>query len=182
MTAFGVVLTLGTAGYMLLGFRFLDALYQTVTTVTTVGFREVEPLGPAGQVFTILLILVGVGTALYALGAVLEGFIEGDLRTHLGRRRMDRAINRTSGHVIVCGWGRAGSSSRQYLRGTGLTIVAVDRDPARLAGVDELNVLGDVTDDKVLAAAGIDRAYALITALDTDADNVFVTLSARAAP
>ena len=92
---------------------------------------------------------------------------------------MDRAINRTSGHVIVCGWGRVGSSSRQYLRGTGLTIVAVDRDPARLAGVDELNVLGDVTDDKVLAAAGIDRAYALITALDTDADNVFVTLSAR---
>jgi voltage-gated potassium channel len=180
MTAFGVVLTVGTAGYMLLGFRFLDALYQTVTTVTTVGFREVEPLGPAGQVFTILLILVGVGTALYALGAVLEGFIEGDVRTHLGRRRMDRVISRTSGHVIVCGWGRAGSASRQYLRGTGLTIVAVDRDPARLAGVDELNVLGDVTDDKVLVAAGIDRAYALITALDTDADNVFVTLSARA--
>ena len=91
---------------MLLGFGFLDALYQTVTTVTTVGFREVQPLDPAGQVFTIALILVGVGTALYALGAVLEGFIEGDLRTHLGRRRMDRAISRTSGHVIVCGWGR----------------------------------------------------------------------------
>lgn len=180
MAAFGVVLTVGTAGYMLLGFRFLDALYQTVTTVTTVGFREVEPLSPTGQVFTILLILVGVGTALYALGAVLEGFIEGDVRTHLGRRRMDREISRTSGHVIVCGWGRAGSSSRQYLRGTGLTIVAVDRDPARLAGLDELHVLGDVTDDKILVAAGIDRAYALITALDTDADNVFVTLSARA--
>jgi len=180
VAALGVVLTIGTAGYMLLGFRFLDALYQTVTTVTTVGFREVEPLGPAGQVFTIALILVGVGTALYALGAVLEGCIEGDVRTHLGRRRMDRAINRTSGHVIVCGWGRAGSSSQQYLRGTGLTIVAVDRDPARLACVDELHVIGDVTDDNVLAAAGIDRAYALITALDTDADNVFVTLSARA--
>ena len=165
---------------MLLGFQFLDALYQTVTTVTTVGFREVEPLGPAGQVFTIVLILVGVGTALYALGAVLEGLIEGDVRTHLGRRRMDRAISRTSGHVIVCGWGRAGSSCRHYLRGTGLTVVAVDRDPARLAGIDELNVLGDVTDDRVLVAAGIDRAYALISALDTDADNVFVTLSARA--
>ena len=165
---------------MLLGFRFLDALYQTVTTVTTVGFREVQPLSPAGQVFTIALILVGVGTALYALGAVLEGLIEGDVRTHLGRRRMDRAISRTSGHVIVCGWGRVGSSSRQYLQGTGLTVIAVDRDPARLAGIDELHVLGDVTDDSVLAAAGIDRAYALITALDTDADNVFVTLSARA--
>lgn len=175
-----VVLTVGTAGYMLLGFRFLDALYQTVTTVTTVGFREVEPLGPVGQVFTIALILVGVGTAFYALGAVLEGLIEGDVRTHLGRRRMDHAISRMCGHVIVCGWGRAGSSSRQYLRGAGLTVVAVDRDPARLAGIEELHVLGDVTDDSVLAAAGIDRAYALITALDTDADNVFVTLSARA--
>jgi voltage-gated potassium channel len=180
VAALGVVLTIGTAGYMLLGFGFLDALYQTVTTVTTVGFREVQPLDPAGQAFTIALILVGVGTALYALGAVLEGFIEGDLRTHLGRRRMDRAISRTSGHVIVCGWGRVGTSCRQYLRDAGLPIVAVDRDPARLAGVDELHVLGDVTDDKVLAAAGIDRAYALITALDTDADNVFVTLSARA--
>jgi hypothetical protein len=73
VAALGVVLTIGTAGYMLLGFGFLDALYQTVTTVTTVGFREVQPLGPAGQVFTIALILVGVGTALYALGAVLKG-------------------------------------------------------------------------------------------------------------
>jgi len=180
VAALAVVLTVGTAGYMMLGFGVLDAVYQTVTTVTTVGFREVRPLGPAGQIFTIALILVGVGTALYALGAVLEGFIEGDLRTHLGRQRMDRAISRTSGHIIVCGWGRVGASSRQYLRGTGLTIVAVDRDPARLAGVDELHVVGDVTDDNVLAAAGIDRAHALITALDTDADNVYVTLSARA--
>lgn len=179
VAALGVVLAIGTAGYMLLGFGFLDALYQTVTTVTSVGFGEVQPLGPTGQIFTMALILVGVGTAFYALGAVLEGVFEGVVRTHVGRRRMDRTISRTSGHVIVCGWGRVGSSSRQYLRGTGLTIVAVDRDPARLVGDDELHVLGDVTDDDVLAAAGIDRAYALIAALDTDADNVFVTLSAR---
>jgi voltage-gated potassium channel len=132
MAALGVVVAVGTAGYMMLGFTFLDALYQTVTTVTTVGFREIEPLNPTGQVFTIALILVGVGTALYALGAMLEGFVEGDLRTHLGRRRMDRTISRMSGHVIVCGWGRVGTSSRQYLRDAGLQIVAVDRDPARL--------------------------------------------------
>jgi voltage-gated potassium channel len=180
MAALSVVVAVGTAGYMMLGFGFLDALYQTVTTVTTVGFREVNPLSPTGQVFTIALILVGVGTALYALGAMLEGFVEGDLRTHLGRRRMDRTISRMSGHVIVCGWGRVGTSSRQYLRDTGLQIVAVDRDPARLEDIDELHVLGDVTNDSVLASAGIERAYALIAALDTDADNVFVTLSARA--
>ena len=180
LAAFGVVLTVGTVGYMLLGFTFLDALYQTVTTVTTVGFREVQPLGPTGQVFTIALILVGVGTALYALGALLEGFVEGDLRTHLGRRRMNRTIDRMSGHVIVCGWGRVGAASQHYLRGTGLQIVAVDRDPDRLAGIDVPHVLGDVTDDSVLVTAGIHRAHALIAALDTDADNVFVTLSARA--
>ena len=180
MAALGVVVVFGTAGYMALGFEFLEAIYQTVTTVTTVGYREVKPLGPTGQIFTIVLILVGVGTALYALSALLEGFVEGDLRTHLGRRRMDRTISRMSGHIIVCGWGRVGMSSRQYLRGTGLQIVAVDRDPARLANVEEPYVLGDVTDDTVLAAAGIDRARALIAALDTDADNVFVTLSARA--
>ena len=93
---------------------------------------------------------------------------------------MDRTISRMSGHVIVCGWGRVGTSSQQYLRETGLQIVAVDRDPERLRGVVDPHVLGDVTDDAVLAAAGIDRAHALIAALDTDADNVFVTLSARA--
>src|SRR6476619_1082783 len=86
------VLAVGTVGYVILGFGFLDALYQTVTTVTTVGFREVEPLGPTGQIFTIALILVGVGTAFYALGAVLEGVFEGYVRSHVGRRRMDRTI------------------------------------------------------------------------------------------
>jgi voltage-gated potassium channel len=180
LAGFGVVLVVGTLGYLALGFGLLDAVYQTVTTVTTVGFREVEPLSPAGQVFTIVLILVGVGTALYALGALLEGFVEGDVRAHLERRRMDRRISRMSGHVIVCGWGRVGRSSQQYLRETGLQIVAVDRDPERLRGVVDPHVLGDVTDDAVLAAAGIDHALALIAALDTDADNVFVTLSARA--
>jgi voltage-gated potassium channel len=180
LLAFAVVLLAGTTGYTLLGFDVLDAIYQTVTTVTTVGFREVHPLTPAGQVFTIVLILVGVGTALYALGALLEVFVEGDLRDHMGRRRMDHAINRMTGHIIVCGWGRVGVSSRQYLRDTGREIVVVDRDPARLSGVRDPHVLGDVTDDAVLRAAGIQRAEALIAALDTDADNVYVTLSARA--
>jgi voltage-gated potassium channel len=180
LIALTAVITIGTAGYLLLGFGFLDALYQTVTTITTVGFREVHPLDTAGQIFTMALILVGVGTSLYALGALLEAFMEGDLRTHVGRRRMDRSINHLSGHVIVCGWGRVGVASRKYLRGAGQRLVVVDRDPARLEGLDEPYVLGDVTDDEVLRAAGITRAAALIAALDTDADNVYVTLSARA--
>jgi len=180
LLALCAVLVVGTIGYVVLGFSVLDALYQTVTTVTTVGFREVRPLTPIGQVFTIALILTGVGTALYTLGVLLEALIEGELRKHVGRRRMDKTISRMTGHTIVCGWGRVGVSSTHYLIGTGQHVVVVDRDPARLEDVEYPTVLGDVTDDQVLAAAGIDRARALIAALDTDADNVYVTLSARA--
>jgi voltage-gated potassium channel len=178
--ALGAVFLLGTLGYLVLGFGPLDALYQTVTTTTTVGFREVRPLSAVGKVFTIVLILVGVGTALYALVELLEALIEGHLRQHLERRRMDREIGRLTGHVIICGWGRVGRASAQYLTGTGGQFVVIDRDAARLEGLPYPSVVGDVTDDRVLQAAGIASARALIAALNTDADNVYVTLSSRA--
>lgn len=178
--AFVLVALAGTAGYVILGFGLLDALYQTVTTITTVGFREVHPLTPAGQMFTMALILVGAGTVFYMFGVLLEALIEGHLRHHVERRRMDRRIERMRGHIIVCGWGRVGRSTAQYLRGLGKTIVAVDRDPEQLRDTDFPHIVGDVTDDSVLVAAGIDHAHALITALDNDADNVYVTLSSRA--
>ena len=170
----------GTVGYAILGFGFVDALYQTVTTISTVGFREVRPLSTVGEFFTIALILVGVGTALYTFGVLLEALIEGHLRQQLGRRRMDRQIGRMTGHFIVCGWGRVGRASVQYLDALGKQVVVVDRDPARLQGLDYPTVLGDIADDSILEAAGIGHAHALIAALDTDADNVFVTLSSRA--
>jgi voltage-gated potassium channel len=175
-----LVLVAGTAGYLLLGFGLLEAVYQTVTTVTTVGFREVRPLTAGGQVFTIILILVGVGTALYTLGVLLEAFIEGHFAQQLERRRMERRISKMTGHVIICGWGRVGRSSADYLQAIGHEVVIVDRNPARLEGLEFPTVVGDVTDDRVLLEAGIARARALISALDTDADNVFATLSARA--
>lgn len=180
LVALGVVLGAGTLGYVILGFGVLDAVYQTVTTVTTVGFREVHPLTAAGQVFTIALILVGVGTALYTFGVLLEVLIEGHLHQHLERRRMERDIGRMTDHVIICGWGRVGRASAEYLTATGQQIVVVDRNPARLEALEHPTVLGDVTDDDVLVAAGIARARALIAAVDTDADNVYVTLSSRA--
>jgi voltage-gated potassium channel len=180
LVALLAVVIIGTLGYLLLGFSLLDALYQTVTTVSTVGFREVHPIGPVGQVFTIALILVGVSTALYAFSVLLEGLIEGHLRERMERRRMDRAIDRMTGHVIVCGWGRVGAASVAFLMGLGEKVVVVDRDPDRLTDLQFPTICGDVTDDHVLEAAGIFRARALISALDTDADNVFVTLSSRA--
>jgi voltage-gated potassium channel len=178
--ALGLVLVGGTLGYIALGFDVLSAVYQTVTTVTTVGFREVKPLSRAGEIFTIVLILVGVGTALYAFGVLLDALIEGHLRQYLERRRMERQIAAMAGHVIICGWGRVGRACAQYLTATGHKTIVVDRDPARLAGLDLHTVVGDVTNDRVLEEAGIGRAYALIAALDTDADNVYVTLSSRA--
>jgi len=180
LLAFTLVLLAGTVGYVVLGFGVLDAVYQTVTTVTTVGFREVNPLTAAGQLFTIILILMGVGTALYCFGVLLEALIEGHLRQHMGRWRMDRQISRMTGHIIICGCGRVGSACVQYLSSLGKPFVVVDNDPAKLEGLDHPTVLGDVTDDRVLEAAGITRARALIAAVDTDAANIYVTLSARA--
>ncbi len=173
------VLVAGTAGYVVLGFSLLDAVYQTVTTVTTVGFREVQPLSDVGQVFTIVLILTGVGTALYNLTLVIQAVIEGELTELLGRRKMERQIGRMGNHVIVCGWGRVGRAITQYVARAGEDVVVVDRDPERARTIGHPVVQGDATDDKVLMEAGIERARVLVSALTTDADNLFVTLSGR---
>jgi voltage-gated potassium channel len=169
----------GTVGYMALGFSVLDALYQTVTTVTTVGFREVHPLSTAGKIFTIVLIVLGVGTALYTLGVIIETLLEGQLPEVFGRRRMERKISGMRNHVVVCGWGRVGKAIARELVATGAEAVVVDNEPSRLEGVPHPVLLGDATDDDVLERAGIRRARAVVAALDTDAGNLFVTLSAR---
>jgi voltage-gated potassium channel len=174
------VIGLGVLGYMLLGLTFLEALYQTVFTVATVGYTEVYERTTAAEIFTIVLILLGVGVVLYNLGVIVEGFTEGHIREYVGRRRMDRTIDQMHGHVIVCGYGRVGKAAVGHLLDTGHQAVAVEHDPARLIGMPVPHVLGEASDDDVLLAAGIERARALICALDTDADTVYATLSARA--
>jgi voltage-gated potassium channel len=180
LVALGVVLLAGTIGYVLLGFSWLDAVYQTVTTVTTVGFREVRDLSTAGKVFTIVLILVGVGTALYTLSVLLESLVEGHFLRHLEERRMERDIARMRDHVIICGWGRVGRAGAAHLAANGQSVVVIDRDETRLEGLPHPYVLGDIADDDVLIAAGIEHARALVAALADDAGNVYATLSARA--
>jgi voltage-gated potassium channel len=177
----GVVVA-GTIGYVVLGFTVLDALYQTVTTVTTVGFREVEPLNDApGQVFTIVLILAGVGTALYTLTVGLELVVEGHLGAAMEKRRMQQRISAMSGHVIVCGLGRVGRALAQELLEAGREFVMVDSDPELLATIGNAPyVEGDATSDDVLRLAAIERAAALVATLPSDAENLFVTLSGRA--
>jgi voltage-gated potassium channel len=176
------ILVFGTLGYVAFGFPLLDAIYQTVTTVATVGFREVHPLSSGGQIFTIVLILVGVGTVLYSFTVLLEGVVEGQIQEVLGRRRMDRRIARIAGHVIVCGFGRVGRNLAHFVTGAGQDVVLIDNDPDRAAIAEETGVLvvrGDATSDEVLKEAGIERARVLVTTLTTDADNLFVTLTAR---
>ncbi len=179
LVALGVVLLLGTVGYLLLGFDLLDSVYQTVTTISTVGFTSPRALNAGARVFTILLILVGVGTALYTFSAILEVLIEGHMRDLVRRRKMERDIGRMSGHVIVCGWGRVGREVARFLVNAGRQVVVVDRDLERLGSVPFATVRGDVTDDETLHAAGIDRAATLVAALDTDADNLYVTVAGR---
>lgn len=176
---FAAVIAAGTIGYAALGFSALDAVYQTIITVSTVGFGTLHPFGTAGKVFTMVLILVGVGTALYTFTAALEVLLDGHMRDLVRRRRMEREIDRMTGHVIVCGWGRVGREVVRFLANTRRAVVVVDRDHERIVDIPHASVIGDVTDDATLEAAGIAKAGTLVAALDTDADNLYVTVAAR---
>ena len=181
--ALSVVVAVGVVGFMLItGMGLVDALFMTITTISTVGFREVVPLGPGGQLFTIALIVSGVGIVFYSATLMARDLIEGELRRGFGRRRMEREIARMSGHVIVCGFGRMGRSVCRELAAKPVPFVVVDQDAAALrhaANDSFLAVEGDASEDDVLRAAGIERAQGLVAALSTDADNVYVVLSAR---
>ncbi len=177
---FGAIIVIGTIGYRLFGFSWVDAVYQTVTTITTVGFREVEPFGTAEKWFTMAIIVTGVSTALYTLTLMVQVVVEGQFREFVGRRRMDKRIAGMRGHVIVCGWGRVGRAVANDLARNGRSIVVVDIDPARLVGAPYATIVGDVTLDATLRAAGVEHAQALVAALQADAENLFVTLSSRA--
>lgn len=174
------VLAFGTVGYLILGLSLIDALYQTVTTVATVGFREVVPFGTAERLFTMALIIVGVGAVLYALGSLIETLIEGRLLETIGRMRMERTIETLQDHVIVCGWGRVGRAIAAEVVAAGKPIVVIDEEAERLEDCPHPTVHGDCTEDETLERAGIARASSLVAAVDVDAANSFIALSARA--
>ncbi|HET7292305.1 MAG TPA: potassium channel protein [Vicinamibacteria bacterium] len=178
-----VLVALGTAGYHVVeGWSAFDALYMTVITLTTVGFLEVHPLSPAGRTFTMLLALGGIFTLLYAAMEGIRTVVSGELRSVLGRQRMDRTLAEIRDHFVVCGYGRMGSLVCREFSALGLPFVVIDRDPQLLRDFrlpHGLVLVGDATSDDVLRKAGVARARALVTAAASDADNLFITMSAR---
>jgi len=177
------LVAIGTFGYAAIeGWPFLDALYMTVTTLATVGFGEVHPLSAAGRIFTIGLIILGVGGALYTLTAIVQWVFEGHLGQAWERRRMQRRVDGLDRHFILCGYGRVGRQVARDFRQAGVEFVVVDVNQASLDLAAEdgfLCVRGDATGDETLNRAGIRRARGLVTCVNSDADNIFVTLSAR---
>jgi voltage-gated potassium channel len=163
------------------GLGLFDAFYQTLITISTVGFTEVgDDPGTAYRAVTVVVIIIGVGLALYTLGLFFEALMEGRIGEHVGRTRLQNALDQLQGHIILCGWGRVGQSIYATLRTEGADVVVVDRRPEVAEDINGLVVVGEATDDATLRQAGVDRARGLVTALDSDADNMYVTLSGRA--
>lgn len=181
---FAMLLAAGTVGYMVIeGWGVVDALFMTVTTVTTVGYREVHPLDTSGRIFTIVLVLFGVGTAFYLLTTLVALVIEGDLSLALGLTRMRGRIEHIHDHHILCGFGRVGEEIARELSERGLPFVVVDTNTDALARAQHsgfLTVEGDASSDDVLLTAGIRRARTLLAASDSDSGNTYITLAAKA--
>jgi len=177
-----IVFAVGTVGYWLFGLSPLDAIYMTVITITTVGYRELlgEELSDPEKWFTMAVIITGVSTVLYTFTLAVQVVVEGQLREFVGRRRMDRKIAEMRDHVIVCGWGRVGKAAAEDILRAGRSVVVIDMAGDRIADLPMPTIAGDATLDTTLRAAGIEHASALIAALQGDAENLFVTLSSKA--
>jgi voltage-gated potassium channel len=177
------IIASGTLGYRLIeGWQTFDALYMTVITLSTVGFKEVHNLSPDGKIFTIILIISGTSTIAYTLGRLLQFTLEGQLRRLLGRKKLENRISKLRNHYIICGFGRIGHLICREFQSRPTPFVIVEKDShliERLVREGFLFVEGDATDDETLQAAGIDHAKGLITAVTSDTDNVYITLTAR---
>jgi voltage-gated potassium channel len=180
---FPVVLVLmGTAGYMFLeGWNAFDSLFMTVITLTTVGYGETHPLSDPGRVFTMFLLMGGVFTLLYSATAAIRLVASGELRQILTRRNMERSLKDLKNHVVVCGYGRMGRAVCAEFEAMKMPFVVIER-----ANIDDeelpkkgVFLHGDATSDEVLERCGLGKARALVAVLGSDADNLYVTMSAR---
>ena len=179
-----ILLFAGTAGYMLIeGWSWLDALYMTVITFTTVGYHEIHPLSAAGRVFNIFLIVGGVAAMLYFLSALMSHIVEEEVfHAFVRRRRMRSALANMRLHYILCGFGRVGREVARAFAAEGVEFVVIDADDLSISEAQELGypcIHGNATEDDILREAGITRAQGLVAVTGDDSDNVYITLSAR---
>jgi len=178
------MLAIGTTGFILIDdFPPFDAFYMALTTIATVGYGEIRPLSRAGRIFNSFLILFGVSMIFIAIGAMTQTIIEFELGNLFGKRRNKRMIDKLRDHYIICGFGRVGRGAAAELQHAGVPFVVVDRDPDRVERAMKAGMLAaaaDSTRDETLRDVGIARARGLVAALATDADNLFVLLSAKA--
>ena len=183
IAALVAVIVLGTLGYSLIdGWPVFDALYMTVITLATVGFKEVHELSPQGKAFTIVLIICGTGIIAYTLTSLLQFTIEGQLRKILGRKKVESRISKLRNHYIICGFGRIGHLICREFQSRPVPFLVVEKAPHHIERLERegfLYVEGDATEDDTLLAAGIHHAKGLITAVTSDTDNVYITLTAR---
>jgi voltage-gated potassium channel len=160
----------------------MDSLYMTVITLSTIGYGEVNPVSQPGRIFTLVLIVMGVGFFLYVIGNVVQFLVEGRIRLVLGRHKLDKQIGHLNNHYIVCGYGRMGRALCRYLIQKGLKFVVVEKNEDRIPVMNTDHVLyiaGEAAVEENLRKAGITRASNLIATLGTDADNVFLVLLAK---
>jgi len=178
-----LLIALSTMGYMILeGWRFLDAFYMTIITVSTVGFREVHDLSGAGRVFTILVIVFGVSVLGYTVGKLAQIMFEGQIQRFLGRKKLEKSIDELRDHYIVCGYGRIGSLICKEFADKPIPFVVVENNPPVQQKLEEDGVLflrGNATEDETLLKAGIKRAKGLVSVVTSDTENVYITLTAR---
>lgn len=178
-----LVIAIGVVGYMLMsGYTFVDALYMTVITISTVGFSEIHPLSDQEKLFTIFLIATSIISFGYTVSAFTEYIVSGQLFQQLKLKKVQKKIEKLNGHTIICGFGRNGKQAMVKLNNYKQDFVIVEKDEDVVNAIDLekiFNVHGDATTDEILKRAGIDKAANLITALPSDADNLFVVLTAR---
>ncbi|GAB4450799.1 MAG: potassium channel protein [Bacteroidia bacterium] len=179
-----LILFVGVVGYSLLeNMSFLDALYMTVITVATVGYREVTELSDAGKIFTIFLIITSFGIFAYAISSITQFIVEGEFNQFFKNRKKVDEIAKLHNHVIICGFGRNGRQAAQVLKNHHQRFVVIEKDNNITDNITHkykhLVLNGDASNDETLLKAGIQRARAIITTLPNDADNLFIVLSAR---
>ena len=177
------VIGLGVIGYVSLGWTPFDALFMVVITISGVGFGEVRPMGsPAERIHTMLIIALGMVAVAYTIAGFVQFLTEGEIQRLLGRQRMRRQIDMLGGHTVVAGFGRVGLLVCQELSAAEIAFVVIERAAERLAEIERngyLHVTGDATEENTLREAGLDRAKVLVTAMASDAETVFITLTAR---